>query len=286
MAVRNQSLDVLRAIAVLMVIVSHYTLYAWMQVGNAGVDLFFVLSGFLISGLLFREIEKTGTVSILRFYLRRSLKIYPAFYFFLAVTALLLPVLRPHWKFEVLFLQSYFWIPAALGPGWVHLWSLAVEEHFYIILPLLLVLLASFRQLRLVPILAAAYFVIAAILRYRFSTSSHLAVVWQSHLRADQLLAGVMLGYSYSRHPEGFRRESGWYLLPAGVLFAVAGALPGKDSIDVAISPTLGLVGYGLLLAWAVVRTLPLGPLAEIGRHSYSIYLWQMPIALLLRRWR
>jgi peptidoglycan/LPS O-acetylase OafA/YrhL len=78
---RNERLDILRCIAILLVFGRHGFIYGtWMNVGWAGVDLFFVLSGFLISGLLFNEYQKTGEISLKRFYLRRGFKIYPAFW--------------------------------------------------------------------------------------------------------------------------------------------------------------------------------------------------------------
>src|SRR5438874_883596 len=138
---RNQSLDVLRGIAVLMVIFSHYFL-TW-DLGSTvgivlgrGVDLFFVLSGYLISGLLFEDFKRTGTINLRRFWIRRGLKIYPAFYAMLGFTVI---VFRFHahgfppgmWS-ELFFVQSY------IAPIWPHTWSLAVEEHFYVALPLLL----------------------------------------------------------------------------------------------------------------------------------------------------
>ncbi len=104
---RNPSLDVLRGIAVLLVIFRHYPVSRVALGGWVGVDLFFVLSGFLISGLLFSDLTSNGSIALRRFYLRRGLKIYPAFYFFLAGTSLLWPVALPH-KFllsEVFFLQ-------------------------------------------------------------------------------------------------------------------------------------------------------------------------------------
>src|ERR1035437_9769085 len=131
---RNKRLDVLRCIAVLLVILRHG--YIPTRLGNAGwagVDLCFVLSGFLISGLLFIEYKKRNSISFKRFFIRRGLKLYPAFYVFLFVTFLdrlilhRVGSLRPFLS-EMLYVQNY-------GPSiWVHTWSLAVEEHFYILL--------------------------------------------------------------------------------------------------------------------------------------------------------
>src|SRR3954452_19313690 len=90
---RNQALDLLRGIAVLLVVVSHYSVAlphpsVLLETGWVGVDLFFVLSGFLISGLLFSEFEKTGTINLKRFWIRRGFKIYPPFYALIGLTAL------------------------------------------------------------------------------------------------------------------------------------------------------------------------------------------------------
>jgi len=84
--VRNKRLDILRCIAVLLVLLDHSGIHPFLtQTGWTGVDLFFVLSGFLISGLLFAEYKKRGAIDFKRFLIRRGLKIYPAFYTFLLV---------------------------------------------------------------------------------------------------------------------------------------------------------------------------------------------------------
>lgn len=141
---RNKRLDILRGIAVLWVVLYHGELRNTIFNGGwAGVDLFFVLSGFLISGLLFAEYKKNGSIDFKRFFIRRALKIYPAFYFFLFVTFIAeagLHHLRPMGAFlsEILYVQNY-------APYiWPHTWSLAVEEHFYIALPLFLCCLLYF----------------------------------------------------------------------------------------------------------------------------------------------
>src|SRR5205823_1760768 len=152
MTTRNPSLDVLRGVAVIVVILDHYQYIERVQnpsiidfciagplaiVSSLGVDLFFVLSGFLISGLLFEELASTGELRVIRFLARRGLKIYPGFYAFIGLTALFNPAMLHSRKMlsELLFLQSY------LPRIWGHTWSLAVEEHFYLALPLLFLLL-------------------------------------------------------------------------------------------------------------------------------------------------
>src|SRR5437763_1414572 len=141
---RNQSLDVLRGIAILLVLGGHGAypyISFWTAIGGSGVELFFVLSGFLISGLLFSEYQRTGRIAITRFWIRRAFKIYPGFYVLLAVTAAVLAIanhpqimLGRAVFFNIVFLQNY-----VTGVGIVpQSWSLAIEEHFYFGLPLLL----------------------------------------------------------------------------------------------------------------------------------------------------
>src|SRR5437870_3427941 len=152
---RLRSLDALRAIAVLLVLGHHMAppnpdvafpvraiAVVWQRAGWAGVDLFFVLSGFLVSGLLFAEWQHHGRMLALRFLVRRAFKIYPPFYLLLATTGLLV------WRAgnvssdyvralvaEAAYVQNY------REGVWNHTWSLAIEEHFYLLLPLSLLLL-------------------------------------------------------------------------------------------------------------------------------------------------
>jgi len=125
------------------------------DVGWAGVDLFFVLSGFLISGLLFLEYKKRGSIDFKRFFIRRGLKLYLAFYVLLATTFAVQHALHrlsgfDNYRHEIIYLQNYL-------PGiWDHMWTLAVEEHFYILLPVFLLVLIRFssnRKIHSVPFL-------------------------------------------------------------------------------------------------------------------------------------
>src|SRR5262245_57275931 len=155
---RLVGLDVLRAVAVLLVLGHHpptgrpssdepSALFLWWHVGWIGVDLFFVLSGFLIGGLLFEEAKKTGDICLRRFWVRRAFKILPPYFVFLAVVALLWlfdgqPSVFDCWP-NLLHAQNY--LGTADFSVW-HTWSLAVEEHFYLLLPLVLLFLGSARR--------------------------------------------------------------------------------------------------------------------------------------------
>src|SRR5580658_3859742 len=210
---RNPSLDVLRAVAVLLVFCYHSEgALLVSRFGWTGVDLFFVLSGFLVSGLLFREWQNTQQVRPGRFLLRRGLKIYPQFYFFIAVTLAVAclqgtPPRIGQVAAEVVFVQNY-----AQGM-WSHTWSLGVEEHFYLLLTLVMVMLSrrgGTDPFRALPKWTAATCV--AILGLRVITwklhpqITDYANVFPSHLRIDSLLAGVFISYYHTFHGPDFAR--------------------------------------------------------------------------------
>jgi peptidoglycan/LPS O-acetylase OafA/YrhL len=188
MTSRNQSLDVLRGIAVLMVVGHHFPYYIfWAQFGGMGVDLFFVLSGYLISGLLFAEYQRSGTISISRFLIRRGFKIYPAYY-------AMVPVFLP-FTWHTVKLADFTLMGSYFPDLWGHAWSLSVEEHFYIVLPILFVFAIRFsRNFNWIPWMMLSLAVACLLLRYRFAmTHSVTEGIAQTHLRMDALFAGVTL---------------------------------------------------------------------------------------------
>ncbi len=306
---RLVSLDVLRCLAVLLVIGRHmappptsilpvrWFIGTWHQGGWIGVDLFFVLSGFLISGLLFRDLSKNGSLGVGRFLIRRGLKIYPAFYVLLAFTF----VISLHdrtwplpWRGivgEVFYLQNY------VGEIWPHTWSLAVEEHFYLFLPLVLVLLLRRRKpgderpLRWLPLVGLL--VILACIGLRLATAewggvpSYRRNIYPTHLRIDGLMFGVLLSYWHHYSPESFFRPLRWlgglpFLVAGCALLAPSFVLDPKTSTFMhTFGLTLNYVGSGLILmyglAWERARPRRAGLLAFVGLYSYSIYLWHFP---------
>ena len=265
---------------------------AWKRGGWVGVDLFFVLSGFLVSGLLFTEYTSRGRLGVGRFYLRRGWKIYPPFFVLIAASVLMnlregLPTSSRALASELLFLQSYL-------PGlWNHTWSLAVEEHFYLLLPLALSLMlrrnrGSPSPLR--PILtlatALAVFVLACrILNWYLRPSyGNLTHLFASHLRLDALFFGVAISYAYHFHSSRFERVFGrrWFLMLGGAfLLAPAFAFELETTPFIyTIGLTIFYVGSGMMLVGILVSRIPrsrlVAALATIGKHSYSIYLWHM----------
>jgi peptidoglycan/LPS O-acetylase OafA/YrhL len=294
--VRNASLDVLRAVAVLLVFCYHsegallVSRFGWI-----GVDLFFVLSGFLVSGLLFREYQATRQVRPGRFLMRRGLKIYPQFYFFIAavLATACFQGNPPHVAqvaAELAFVQNYY-------PGlWGHTWSLGVEEHFYLLLTLAIVMLArrgGANPFRALPGWIASSCVVILGLRI-LTWKLHPEItgyrnVFPSHLRIDSLLTGVLISYYHTFHDADFarfmRRVGGWVPLASILLLAPVSFLTREHPFMVTAGFSLVAWGFGLLLISALypkkhtqASSRAARGMARLGKVSYAFYLWQAPI--------
>jgi len=305
---RIKRLDILRCAAVLLVIGAHANVFSLpSKVGWVGVDLFFVLSGFLISGLLYSEYKKTGEISFRRFFVRRGMKIYPAFYVLMLATFVgqLLFWHAPPQPFssylrEILFVQNYHFAI------WTHTWSLAVEEHFYIALGLLLLFLARTSTSRTNPFqIIPQIFALVAVtcLMLRIFTillvpAAHFVtpyVMNLTHTRIDGLFFGVLLGYLYHFRPEVIREPCRPAInqLVIAVISAMLLSCCYFFSRDDHFLLTFGLtflyLGFGgVLVLFLEVRDVFHAKLAKIaegmgtacayvGTHSYSIYLWHVP---------
>jgi peptidoglycan/LPS O-acetylase OafA/YrhL len=312
---RLRALDVLRGVAILLVLGHHVGvtpthipallqegLDRWSIAGWVGVDLFFVLSGFLVSGLLFQEYQDTGRVRLARFLARRGLKIYPAFYTLIAATivaglALGRPTELRRVLAEIFFVQNY-----AEGL-WTHTWSLAVEEHFYLLLVVLIAFLARhvkgprskdpFRALVPLFCFVAVGAFVARVLTVATSQPLLTNRLTPTHLRIDSLFCGVVLSYLYHFRSRwvaeqiAARRRILW--LVAAVCLTPFVIIPITSAVTQTIGFTSLYVGFGIVVALAVhpssaaarpatpvIQALATG-LAWLGTYSYSIYLWHMP---------
>lgn len=293
-------IDGLRAIAVLAVLVFHAN-NTWLPGGFVGVDIFFVISGFLITGILLREINN-GTYSIRRFYARRVRRIFPALLTVLlgctiAGWFLLIPkeyeTLGKHLSAASLFFSNfklwkesgYFDAAAELKPL-LHLWSLGVEEQFYILWPLLLLIGARYRRLVL-PLMITACAVSFALSCLR-SAGHPVSSFFLPHTRFWELAAGGLLAYYQA---QATRQPSQFYHTLAAVaglaLLAIAIVMLHKLDPFPGWRALLPVLGTLLLLSssdTAIHRRL-LGNrwMVGIGLISYPLYLWHWPLLAFAR---
>ena len=295
----NPALDGLRAVAILLVILSHA--HAPMFDGAFfGVDLFFVLSGYLITSLLLKEIQATGRVDFWQFYRRRFYRLMPPLAMFLAAYALLAPLVWPDLEdvysdalVSLLYLADYgiafFDSPDTL----LHMWSLSVEEHFYLVWPIALLWLARrsspgtlWRAIAALFVLGWAWRVLWVLLGQEF-----YAVFFRFDTRTTGLLLGSLLAaLVLDRHPLLERLQQHlprlmWIPLAVPLLMAMEWGDMGPMVwgltvvemaalvVLVAVLPGQGLVYDMLSAPWLVY----------IGKLSYGIYLWHYPVVRWLR---
>jgi len=294
----------LRLLAVLMVLGRHMEtppqdaplhglLDIWHHSGGLGVDLFFVLSGFLVSGLLFSEFKKYGDLNVSRFYVRRGWKIYPSFYFLLAVSYVYQLAIgkrigdRAIYS-EMFFLQNY------RGGFWNHTWTLAVEEHFYFVLPLILLWLVRRNRGQANPFailpwaIGIGALVLLAVRIANFLLRQPIAYrthVFPTHLRIDALFFGVALAYAYHFHAQWFQRAfrpPRYLLIAAGAVLIESRLVFGSPFYAHTVGFMQTYVGAGAMIVGVLMCEIPENRvtrfLARLGAYSYSIYLWHMAL--------
>lgn len=304
---RIPSLDGLRALSICVVLLAHSS---WMinplvasssvfryVVGNGmhGVAVFFVISGYLITTLLLREVNDTGRVSLPAFYRRRTLRIFPPFYVFLIVMALL-------WHFRVITLDlqsfiaaiTYTWAinPHVGAPLLTHSWSLSIEEFFYLVWPLAFIVLHRRRKMLnytlgmivLFPLIRIAlYFVAHGLRGHEF----YMLQGWSDTMLFGCLLAQLRARRSFETWHNNHLK--GWMVFVlAGIAFYwsklilahLLGHVAGFYAL--AIDPTLVAITCGAIVLYVTTRTkslvarfLDLRLIRHIGLLSYGLYLWQ-----------
>ncbi len=311
------ALDGLRALAVIAVVIYHMNATA-LQSGLLGVTIFFVLSGYLITGLLIREWSTTKKINLPQFWLRRVRRLFPAIVFVLLGTIVLTGVFAPDMLTKLrndivaalLFFTNWWYIfqdvsyfEAMGAPSPVtHFWSLAIEEQFYLIWPPLLLLLFSKRvKKRHIQLgLFVAAIASAAAMAILYSPQADPSrVYYGTDTRAFSLLIGAFLAFEFpparvnGHGRQGFTARDRKIALGVGSA-ALAGILVMMVAVN-GYSPFLYYGGIALLslLAGALIITLADGrsplarffalrPLVWIGKLSYSIYLWHYPLLLLM----
>ena len=307
---RNREIDFLRGIAILLVIFFHDRTIPFLnRTGWMGVDLFFVLSGFLVSGLLFKEYNRYQKISAKQFLIRRGFKIYPVFYIFLIISFLLAKMVDHNFEgkkllFEALFLRNY-------GPGmWGHTWSLCVEEHFYFFLAFTMYLFARYKQIEnsklvngffiLVMVGCLANRIVFPEIIPLYKKSAWLTHV-QTHFRIDSLSFGVLIFYNRFYNKEKFTaffQKTKSYLLPLAILIMLPVMImapedPAKTCSDFFMR-SFGYVtlylGFGMILIYFVSKEninklldkylskTFVNLISHIGLYSYSIYVFHTMI--------
>lgn len=303
---RLRELDFLRGIAIMLVLFRHQLLFGWLQnMGWIGVDLFFVLSGFLVSGLLFKEYLKYGSIKPFRFLIRRGFKIYPIYYIFYLpylFNLIIYTKINFAWLFsDLFFIQNY---TRGWGYAFTPSWSLAIEEHFYFGFSAVLLLITRQNKILLKPdnnqpwykqFETTLLFTMVLCLGMRFVSNmvlnDNVRNFTMTHLRIDSLLMGVFISYIFYFKPGVLQNLVARYKYVLGVV-CLAG-LCWTPFVDAPVASffvrTIGFsllyISFGTLLVLFLclhnineklnsVFSKPLVSLvSKIGFCSYSIYI-------------
>jgi peptidoglycan/LPS O-acetylase OafA/YrhL len=288
-----------RAVAVLSVLVFHMALFRvfappWLGGGHLGVDLFFALSGFLITALLLREFADNRRIKLLAFYGRRILRLYPALVLVLVATTIYVVVTHGDLHAQAVTVGSaafYFlnWntvLGAHLNTDLGHLWSLSIEEQFYLFWPPILIGLIAMRT----RVWVTAGFLVAAIVavvthRLMLVSANYpwLFLQVRTDTKIDTILFGCLgaVLWTYGRTPVRFLNAAAT-IATAYIIWALRNVSDQVHSYEV-YRLLFALSAVVVILAvvngtWFAMWFLVLRPMRAIGRVSYGLYLWHLPV--------
>ena len=289
---RAIELDFVRGIAIIMVMGFHFHAvhtdnfliqiieYPLKSFGREGVNLFFTLSGFLVGGLLLRQYAETGNVDAKRFIVRRIFRIWPAYYVLIAFH-----VLAGRHPWNTFLIQNLTHLQNYLGTSITQTWSLAVEEHFYLVLPALLLLFARWRlgAWTIVGVLTGICAVVLTARCFAVAGGNLEGAFAYTQYRIDSLLVGVILSAIYWMKPGVYHQiaKRKWLLIACIVVLCAWLALATKHiALDESIGYTIQAIGFAALIVFVLEYSGSLRSswvyrgVAWIGLYSYGIYLW------------
>jgi peptidoglycan/LPS O-acetylase OafA/YrhL len=296
----------MRAIAVTLVVLSHAGIGA-LEGGYVGVDVFFVISGFLITTLLLKELTRTGRVSLGTFYARRATRLLPASTVVLLVTVVASWLWIPATRFASIASDAIYatfyginWRLAHEGVQYMnadaapsplqHFWSLAVEEQFYLVWPLLLLIFALIWGKRRAPIVITLVLVVVASLTVSVlqTASSAPWAYFGAHTRAWELGIGALVAIGASRLatlPRTGAAVLTWIGLGAVVvsafLYTEETPFPGYAAALPVLGSAAMIAGGCAAPSRGAVTVLGTWPFQQIGKYSYSWYLWHWPMLMI-----
>ena len=293
-------IDGLRAIAVIIVILYHAS-FSWFSGGYVGVDVFFVISGFLITGLLYKEVEKTGTISFKSFYAKRFKRLYPALIFVILVSIVIwgifflsIPARTEQFlksiKYSIFGLANFFFQKNTGGyfdtsseeMPLLHFWSLAVEEQFYLVWPLLIWISAKSKA-RLISVLIMISVISFVLTEYLLIKGLAQSAFYMMPARAWELGLGGLLYFIINQArslPKRILNIAGvtglLSILLSTFFYKIDSRFPGA----LALIPALGtfLIILSGTQKGMVYRILSQPVLVKLGVLSYGWYLWHWPL--------
>lgn len=269
--------------------------------GQLGVNVFFVISGFLITSLLIKEEIRTGSISIKNFFIRRTLRIFPAYYFYLIVLFFLqlnnlIYITNSSWLTAVTYTKYFNW-----NLDWYtsHGWSLSIEEHFYLLFPLIFLLGNKWRKIATIIIIASVPLIKIYNYYYPISWLNDLTIFY----RIDALAIGCLIGFYREILLEFFTKNfKALFYISILIIFFIGPLVTISQKLNLNLNfiiipfgtrhGTISNICIGIILLYSIFekrgiwfRLLNTKVLNTIGILSYSIYLWQQLFTSGMKSW-
>lgn len=300
---RNLQLDFLRFCGVALVVIHHVPFHdstafgaiiSFLQTGGwIGVDLFFMLSGYLIASLIIKEYQANQTFNIKLFLIRRGFKIYPAYYFLIIYQFWYSANFAKHHQSLTRFFHEFFFIANYTKNNNGHLWSISVEEHFYVLLAIAFVIMIKFKKVNFKTMLVLYLMLLAIGVGFRtynwftYGNYDFDRDYTRSHLRFDAMFFGVLIAFLANYRKACMQRLKAYKYKPIifvlCILFLLTNFIYGRwdHPWQGIISLSLNPICFGYIMVCMLDYHNPtfikiIKPLAYIGTYSYSIYLFHI----------